>query len=48
MFGINQNKMKIFLIDTSPDLRSTIIRSKIKKIDKVLYSHHACRSNTWY
>ena len=27
------------LIDTSPDLRHQLIRHKIKKIDKVLYSH---------
>ena len=27
------------LIDTSPDLRQQLIRHKIKKIDKVLYSH---------
>ena len=28
-----------FLIDTSPDLRQQLLRHKIKKIDKVLYSH---------
>ena len=27
------------LIDTSPDLRQQLLRHKIKKIDKVLYSH---------
>src|SRR5210317_772854 len=27
------------LIDTSPDLRSQLLSHKIKKIDKVLYSH---------
>ena len=31
----NQN----ILIDTSPDLRQQLLRHKIKKIDKVLYSH---------
>ena len=31
------------LIDTSPDLRQQLLRHKIKKIDKVFYSHmHAC------
>ena len=28
-----------FLIDTSPDLRQQLLRHKIKKIDKVFYSH---------
>ena len=28
------------LIDTSPDLRTQLLRHKIKNIDKVLYSHH--------
>ena len=28
------------LIDTSPDLRSQLLKNKINKIDKVLYSHH--------
>jgi len=32
------NKMNI-LIDTSPDLRMQLIKNKIKKIDKILYSH---------
>ena len=27
------------LIDTSPDLRQQLIKNKIKKIDKVYYSH---------
>ena len=27
------------LIDTSPDLRSQLLKNNIKKIDKVLYSH---------
>ena len=27
------------LIDTSPDLRQQLLRHRIKKIDKVLYSH---------
>ena len=27
------------LIDTSPDMRHQLIKNKIKKIDKVLYSH---------
>ena len=27
------------IIDTSPDLRSQLIKNKIKKIDRVLYSH---------
>ena len=27
------------LIDTSPDLRSQILKQKIRKIDKVFYSH---------
>ena len=31
----NQN----ILIDTSPDLRQQLLRHKIKRIDKVLYSH---------
>ena len=28
------------LIDTSPDLRQQLLNNKIRKIDKVLYSHH--------
>jgi phosphoribosyl 1,2-cyclic phosphate phosphodiesterase len=31
--------MRIFLIDTSPDLRKQLLDNKIIKIDKVLYSH---------
>ena len=31
------------LIDTSPDLRSQLLRNKIKDVDCVLYTHaHAC------
>jgi len=37
--GIIQTKSDNILIDTSPDLRSQLINNKIKKIDKVLYSH---------
>ena len=33
------SKSKNILIDTSPDLRSQLIKQKLKKIDKVLYSH---------
>ena len=39
MFCINQNTNENFLIDTSPDLRQQLLRNKIKKIDKVFYSH---------
>ena len=35
---IKTNKENI-LIDTSPDLRQQLLNQKIKKIDKVLYSH---------
>ncbi len=35
---IKTNK-EIALIDTSPDLRHQLLRHKIKKIDKVFYSH---------
>ena len=35
---IKSNKENI-LIDTSPDLRQQLLRHKIKKIDKVFYSH---------
>ena len=34
-----QTKSETVLIDTSPDLRQQLIKNKIKKIDKVLYSH---------
>ena len=34
-----KTKDKNVLIDTSPDLRQQLLRHKIKKIDKVLYSH---------
>ena len=32
-------KKKNFLIDTSPDLRFQLLKSNIKNIDKVFYSH---------
>ena len=35
---INTSNQNV-LIDTSPDLRQQLLRHKIKKIDKVLYSH---------
>ncbi|MDC1155049.1 MBL fold metallo-hydrolase [Candidatus Pelagibacter sp.] len=34
-----QTKDETILIDTSPDLRQQLISNKVKKIDKVLYSH---------
>ena len=34
-----QTKTDTILIDTSPDLRTQLIKNKISKIDKVLYSH---------
>ncbi len=34
-----KTKKNNILIDTSPDLRSQLLQNKIKKIDKVLYSH---------
>ena len=34
-----KTKNEIALIDTSPDLRYQLIKNKIKKIDKVFYSH---------
>ena len=37
--AILQSKNLNILIDTSPDLRYQLIKNKIKKIDKVLYSH---------
>ena len=37
--AIIQTKTENILIDTSPDLRQQLIRNKIKKIDKVFYSH---------
>ncbi len=37
--AILQTKTDNILIDTSPDLRSQLIKNKIKNIDKVLYSH---------
>ena len=33
------NKSSTILFDTSPDLRSQLLREKIKNIDKVFYSH---------
>lgn len=35
---ISNNNMTI-LFDTSPDLRSQLIREKVKRIDKIFYSH---------
>ena len=37
--AILQTKTDNILIDTSPDLRNQLIKNKISKIDKVLYSH---------
>ena len=34
-----QTSYENILIDTSPDLRQQLLRHKIKKINKVLYSH---------
>ena len=34
-----QTKNETVLIDTSPDLRQQLIKNKIKRIDKVFYSH---------
>ena len=34
-----KTKRENILIDTSPDLRQQLLRHKIKKIDKVFYSH---------
>ena len=34
-----QTKSENILIDTSPDLRHQLIKNKIKKIDRVFYSH---------
>ena len=34
-----QSKSQNILIDTSPDLREQLLKNKIKKIDKILYSH---------
>jgi len=34
-----KTKTESVLIDTSPDLRQQLIKNKIKKIDKVFYSH---------
>ena len=37
--GLIKTRTKNILIDTSPDLRQQLLRHKITKIDKVLYSH---------
>ena len=37
--GLLKTDNENILIDTSPDLRSQLLASNIKKIDKVLYSH---------
>ncbi len=37
--AILQTKNENILIDTSPDLRTQLIRNKIRKIDRVFYSH---------
>jgi len=37
--AIIKTKSQNVLIDTSPDLRDQLLKNKIKKIDKVLYSH---------
>ena len=37
--GFIKTSYENILIDTSPDLRHQLLRHKIKKIDKVLYSH---------
>ena len=37
--AILQTKTDSILIDTSPDLRTQLIKNKINNIDKVLYSH---------
>ncbi len=37
--AIIQTKTDNVLIDTSPDLRTQLIKNKINRIDKVLYSH---------
>ncbi len=34
-----KTKNEVVLIDTSPDLRQQLINNKIKKVDKVFYSH---------
>ena len=41
-----QTKKLNILIDTSPDLREQLLKNKIKKIDKILYSHlHADKTH---
>ena len=37
--GLIKSKNENILIDTSPDLRSQLLKNNIKKIDRVLYSH---------
>ena len=37
--AVIMSKNENILIDTSPDLRHQLITNKVKKIDKVLYSH---------
>ena len=37
--GLIKTSDENILIDTSPDIRQQLLRHKIKKIDKVLYSH---------
>ena len=37
--GFIKTSNENILIDTSPDLRHQLLRHKIKKIDKVLFSH---------
>ena len=37
--AIIQTKERNILIDTSPDLRSQLIKNKIQNVDTVLYSH---------
>ena len=39
MFALIKTDQENILIDTSPDLRQQLLRHKIKKIDKVFYSH---------
>ena len=39
MFSIIKTDKENVLIDTSPDLRQQLLRHKIRKINKVFYSH---------
>ena len=43
-----QGKSENILIDTSPDLRSQLLKNRIKNINRVFFYSHARRSNTWY